>query len=232
MPRYYPINLELSRRLCVVIGGGSVATRRVLGLLDAGAKVKIVSPEISPELQGRANAGELEWIAAPYSADVLMGAALVFIATNRRDVNLQARTDAQSLGILVNAADDAESGDFVVPASFRRGDLILSIATGGATPAFAAEIRRELENRFGPEYAGYVELLGQMRDYIKETQPSEAKRRAAHSRLLALESELLILLRENRNADALARAKEEVEEKAEARSQKSEEMPPPASAPA
>ena len=222
MPRYYPLNLDLSRRLCVVIGGGSVATRRVSGLLDAGAKVKVISPEISPELQNRVTANELEWIAAPYSAEVFTGASLAFIATDNRGVNLQARTDAQALGIPVNAADEAEAGDFVVPAVLRRGEFLLSIATGGANPAFAAEIRRELETRFGPEYAGYVELLGQMRDYIKETQPSEAKRRAAHSRLLALESELLPLLREGRNADALERAREEVEEKTENRKQKTE----------
>ena len=227
MPRYYPMNLDVSRRLCVVIGGGGVATRRVLGLLDAGARVRVVSPEISPELKARAEAGELEHLAAPYSAASLSGAALIFIATNRPDVNAQARTDAQALGILVNAADAAETGDFVVPAVLRRGDLLISVATGGATPAFAAEIRRELETRFGPEYADYVELLGRMRDYIKETQPSEAKRRAAHSRLLAIENDLLALLREGRSADALARARGEVEGKPEVRSQKSEENIPP-----
>ena len=208
MPRYYPMNLDVSGRLCAVIGGGSVATRRVAGLLDAGAKIKVVSPEISPELRTRSEAGELEWIGEPYSAAVLSGAFLVFIATSRPEVNLQARKDAKAAGILVNAADEAESGDFVVPAVLRRGEFIISLATGGASPAFVAEVRRELENRFGPEYAGYVELLGQMRDYIKETQPSEAKRRAAHSRLLALESELLALLKEERKSDALTLARE------------------------
>ncbi len=213
MPLYYPINLDVSHRSCVVIGGGSVAARRVAGLLDAGATVRVVSPEITPDLQVKSDAGMLEWIAAPYSAEVLAGASLVFTATNRPEVNRQARTDAQALGIWVNAADEAELGDFVCPAVLRRSEFLIAIATGGAMPAFAAETRRELENRFGPEYGPYVELLGRMRLYIKETLPSEATRRAATSRLLAIESELLALLREGRSAEALERAQEETKEK-------------------
>ena len=198
-----------------------MATRRVAGLLEAGAKVRVVSPEISAELQARADVGEMETIAAPYAAEFLEGAFLVFVATNDSAVNAQARRDAQARNLLVNAAEAPEAGDFIVPATVRRGDLLLSVTTGGATPTLAAEIRRELEARFGPEYAEYVELLGRLRDYIKEKNTSEPKRRAAHSRLLAIETELLTLLREGQSAKAAARAREEIE-KTEDRKQKSE----------
>ena len=196
MPVYYPVYLAISGRRCVVVGGGQVAQRRVAGLREAGASVCVVSPALTPELQTLADAKAIETIVSTYRAAHIEGAFLAVAATDNRAVNAQVIADAQARHVLINAADAAEDGDFIVPATVRRGDLCISVATGGNTPTLTAKLSRELAAQFGPEWADYVELSGTMRDYIK-TRIAEPERRAAHARLIASEAELLALLREN-----------------------------------
>jgi precorrin-2 dehydrogenase / sirohydrochlorin ferrochelatase len=211
MSRYYPIYMSLAGRVCLVVGGGSVAERKVQGLLEAGARVHVVSPEVTPTLRQLGAAGEIEIVLGRYEAHCLAEAALAFAATNVREVNAQVASDARARGIPVNVADAPEEGDFIVPSVVRRGDFCLSISTGGNHPLLAARLGAEMEARFGPEYGEFVELLGQMRDYIKEKTPSLPLRREALARLLEYEEELRALLRENKSEQALERAKEVTE---------------------
>ena len=205
MPAYYPIYLAISGRLCVVVGGGAVAERRIIGLREAGAKIKVVSPTLTPELQKLADANSIEAIVSIYEAVHLNDAFLVVAATNYRAVNAQVIADAQARALLVNAADALEEGDYIVPAVVRRGALCLSVATGGNTPTLTARLSRELAAQFGPEWANYVHLCGAMRDLIKENF-AEPERRAVHARLTSAETELLALLREDRTEAAYALA--------------------------
>jgi precorrin-2 dehydrogenase/sirohydrochlorin ferrochelatase len=191
MPRYYPLYLDLGSRVCLVVGGGAVAERRVQGLLEAGAEVRVVSPTLTPGLQEQANAQTIRHLAGVYEPGMLAGVTLVVAATNVRAVNAQVVVDAQASRILVNAADAPDEGDYIVPSVVRRGELCLSISTGGANPMLAARLAAELETRFGPEYALYVELLGQMRVYIKRTTDATGLRRRALADLLDAEPLLL-----------------------------------------
>lgn len=195
MTRYYPIYLDITGRLCLVVGGGPVAERKVRGLLEAGAQVRAVSPEFNSNLKSLAESGEIEAIFAPYQSVHLAGVSLVFAATNRREVNAQILTEAEAAGIPANAADAGEQGRFILPSVVRRGDLCISISTGGNSPLLAARLCREMETRFGPEYEAYVELLGHIRDYAMTLEPDPVRRRTAMNSVLDREQTLLDLLK-------------------------------------
>lgn len=191
MPRYYPIYLDLVGRPCLVVGGGAVAERRVLGLQEAGAAVRVVSPALTPALRMQAEHSAIEYRQGVYDSSALEGVVLAVAATDSRAVNACVVADAQALRIPVNAADAPDDGDYIVPSVVRRGDLCVSISTGGANPMLAARLAAEIETRFGPEYADYVELLGQFRLYIKSKTLVTALRRRALAELLAAEPLLL-----------------------------------------
>lgn len=206
MPRYYPLFLDLSDTLCLVVGGGAVAERKVLGLLEAGSSVRVVSPVFTPTLESLAAAGRIEAICAPYERAQLTGVSLVFAATNDRQVNAQIASDAAAQNLPVNVADAPHEGDFITPSVVRRGDLCIAITTGGNNPTLTARLAEELETRFGPEYAEFVQLLGRMRDKIKTTTTDPEARRRAFTHLLDAEVELCRLLQVGQNEAAIAQA--------------------------
>jgi len=212
MHRYYPIYLDIVGEDCLIVGGGGVAARKAVELVEAGARVCVVSPVVKPALQGLADGGVIEIILAPYDASFLANKRLVFAATDRRDVNAQVALDARARHIAVNVVDAPEEGDFVTPAVVRRGELCLSISTGGASPLLAGRLREEMERRFGPEYGDFVELMGRMRAYIKRMTDDPARRRDALTRLVDAESALCAHLREGRFQEAQAAAEALVDE--------------------
>ena len=148
----YPIFLDLSGRRCVVVGGGEVANRKARKLLQARAEVVVISPEVRPELESVA----AEVHRRPYEDGDLEGAYLAFAATDAREVNAAVAAEAKGRGIPVNVADSPSEGDFALPSVLRRGRLQVAVSTGGASPALARRIRGELEELFGPEWAGVV----------------------------------------------------------------------------
>ena len=149
----YPIFLDLAGRRCVVVGGGEVASRKARKLLQAGADVVMISPEVKNELAGRG----LEIHERPYRPGDLEGAYLAFTATDSREVNAAVAREARERGIPANVADRPSEGDFALPATLSRGRLQVAVSTGGASPALARRIRGELEGLFGPEWADLVE---------------------------------------------------------------------------
>jgi len=202
MTSYYPVHLDLTGKVCLVVGGGVVAERKVEGLLEAGAIVRVVSPQVTTTLQGYSSEGRVKLWLEPYQNDHLEGATLVFCATNNEEVNAHVVAEAKAQGIFVNAANAFEAGDFIVPSVVRRGELCISLATGGSNPMFTARLAGELSARFGPEYEGYMQLLRHMRHYIKGRAQSPEARRGALAGLLDEETKLLALLREDRIAEA------------------------------
>jgi precorrin-2 dehydrogenase/sirohydrochlorin ferrochelatase len=161
----YPIFLDLSGRRCVVVGGGGVAKRKARKLLQAHARVVVISPDIAPELKSVA----VEVHRRPYREGDLEGAYLAFAATNVREVNAAVAREAKERGIPINVADKPSEGDFALPSTLRRGRLQVAVSTGGASPTLARRIRGELEEAFGPEWAGIVEEFNAARRNGRET---------------------------------------------------------------
>jgi precorrin-2 dehydrogenase/sirohydrochlorin ferrochelatase len=150
----------------LVVGGGLVAERKVRSLLEAGARVRVISPGLSSALQTLVDAGEIEYRPGIYRSGDVEGAFLVISATNDSEVNRLVARDCTARRILLNAVDDPEHCNFYVPATVRRGDLAIAISTGGQSPLLARKIREQLEREFGAHYGDYLALLGGIRHNI------------------------------------------------------------------
>jgi len=155
----YPIFAVIEDKPCLVVGGGAVGERKVADLMVAGARVTVVSRTLTPELAALASRGEISYLPEDFRESQVEGMALVMAATDDPEVNAAVSAAAQARAIWVNVADAPEYCTFIVPAQVRRGDLTLAISTGGASPALARQVREELQQHFGPEYAPYLDLL-------------------------------------------------------------------------
>ena len=173
----YPIALNGQRLRALVVGGGVVGTRKALALLEAGADVRVVAPEVSAELARVEAQNRLAVLRAPYGPDVLGDATLVIAATSSRDVNSTVAADARERGKLVNVADAPEEGDFHGMAVHRSGDLTIAVSTGGV-PGAAARIRDSLATRFDARYEQALSALHRMRTRLRAAD-TEAWNRAA-----------------------------------------------------
>lgn len=172
--RYFPVNLDMRGCRAVIAGGGSVAARKCSRLIDAGADVVVIAPEMNEQLKELEQTGSITLIQRRYSPDDLSGAVLVFAATDDRALNRTIAEEAKSRGIAVNVVDDPDAGTFVLPAALARGDLLLTVSTGGRCPALAAGIRRDLEGRFGNEYALVTDIMGAVREKLLTEKGSNA----------------------------------------------------------
>ena len=161
--RYYPINLDIQNRNCLVVGGGRVGTRKVMTLLKCGAKVTVVSPEISESLQALEKSTSLTLKARPYRTADLKGMFLVIGATDNEPLNRQISSDAESRSTLCNIADRPAVCNFILPSIVQRKDLVITISTSGKSPALAKKLRKTLESQFGEEYGDFLNLLGAIR---------------------------------------------------------------------
>jgi precorrin-2 dehydrogenase/sirohydrochlorin ferrochelatase len=166
--RYYPVCLDIKDRSCLVVGGGGVGTRKTKGLLAAGARVTVVSPEISPELNALVP-GQIQWRQSGYCPEDLDGMFLVFGATDDEALNRRIYDDAGRRNMLCNIADRPESCSFILPSVVHRGDLLIAISTSGKSPAFAKKLRQDLEKRYGEEIALFLDLMGAVRERLLGT---------------------------------------------------------------
>ncbi len=204
--RLYPISLNLTNRLCLVVGGGKVAERKIKALLAHGALVRLISPDATEALQVLAASGKIEWRREAYTAggtEVMGGVFLVMACTDNRAVNAEVTRNAQAQSLLVLCADDPDAGNFVSPAQITRGDLALTVSTGGSSPTLAAVLRERLEAEFGPEWTQLVEIIGRQREAIKAIR-DETKRKAAVRRVLN-DKEFHALLLDGKHLEAEAR---------------------------
>ncbi len=160
----YPVCLEIAGQRCTVVGGGSVAERKVVGLLAVGAQVRVISPKLTDILTGLAAEGRVEWLERGYEPGDLVGALLVFAATDCREIQEAVVRETTRTGQLVNVIDAPLSCSFQVPAVVRRGELTLAVSTGGKSPAVAAMVRGQLEEKFGMEYDQLLDLMARIRE--------------------------------------------------------------------
>ncbi|MCL1980652.1 MAG: bifunctional precorrin-2 dehydrogenase/sirohydrochlorin ferrochelatase [Proteobacteria bacterium] len=180
----YPLALNIDQRLCVVVGGGRVAERKVWGILAAGGRVRLISPTATPGLIELADRQAIAWTCKPYTRADLDGACLVFAATNSAAVQRAVHRDARAAGLLVNVADAPELCDFQVPATIRRGDLTISVATGGKSPAVAAMVKQRLDRFLGEEYGWLTALAALLREQILAAEPDSERTRELFGQLL------------------------------------------------
>ncbi|HEX3037056.1 MAG TPA: bifunctional precorrin-2 dehydrogenase/sirohydrochlorin ferrochelatase [Thermodesulfobacteriota bacterium] len=211
---YYPLNLNLRGKKCIVVGGGKVAERKIIGLLDCKADVTVISPKLTPKLEELVNKNKISYVSRNYRQGDLAcseslspaqdklslsnRAYLVIASTDNRKVNRQVGEEAGRLGILVNVVSAPKHSDFTVPGVLRRGSLMVTVSTSGKSPAFSRRLRLELEKTLGEEYEIFTELLGAVRKKFRSLPPE--KRRRIHTEVAT--SEIPELLRSKKYNEA------------------------------
>lgn len=184
----YPIFLNLESKRAVVIGAGSVATRKILSLLDSKARIVIVAEKIDQALKTRCKNSDIEFVQAKYSKEYLTGATIVFAATNDKKVNEQIYKDCQQAEALCNVADEPELCNFFVPAVAKRGGLQIAVCTEGYSPSYAGHIRQKLENIFTEKHGEFLAELEIIRKQIIEKVPDAEERKKILGQLVSDES--------------------------------------------
>ena len=197
---YYPVFLDLDRTRCLVIGGGTIAERKVEALLAAGGEVTLISPELTAALHALEAAGRLTVQHRSYQRGDLEAVALVIAATDDPALQQQIAAAAQQANILCNIVDQPALCSFIVPAVMQKGDLTIAVSTNGASPALAKKIGQDLADQFGPEYALALRLLRRIRERLRHEQRSAQDRQRLLTGLAA--SPLLDYLRD-RQTDKL-----------------------------
>lgn len=183
MESFCPLHIDLKERSCLVIGGGTVAERKVKVMLSYKARVTVVSPQLNPALDDLVSAKKITYLADIYRPAYLKDIFLVICAADMEAVNRQAAADCIARGILVNSASEPENCTFFLPAIFKNGPLTIAVSTAGSSPALARRIRDQLSGDFGPHYGEFAALLKDTRPKIMVRVKDQRKRRALFSYL-------------------------------------------------
>ncbi len=164
---HYPLFVSLEQRVCLVVGGGAVAERKIRSILPCGGRVQVVARNLTPWLKTQWDEGKVRLVAEVYTSDHLRDVDLVFAATSDFALNRRIAEDAARCRLWCNMATEPERGSFIVPSVVRRGPLTLAVSTGGASPAVAVQIRQRLEREFGAEWAILLRLMALLRASIQ-----------------------------------------------------------------
>jgi precorrin-2 dehydrogenase/sirohydrochlorin ferrochelatase len=178
MPKYYPIFIDIEGAQVLVVGGGTVAFRKIETLLDHGARVNVVTKKLHPGLEALVSKDRIRLLGSKFEPSHLDGMRLVIAATDDKETNREVSAAARERELPVNAVDQPPDCTFIVPAVVRRGALTIAVSTSGNSPALASKIRRRLEGEFGREYETYIALLGSIRTHLLQLQatPEENSR--------------------------------------------------------
>ncbi|MEN9595529.1 MAG: hypothetical protein RLY23_2012 [Actinomycetota bacterium] len=163
----YPVGLVVDGKRCVIVGGGRIATRRLTALLEAGADIQVIAPEASPEMASMAERGLITWHRRGFAPQDLDGAWLVLSATGNLQVDQEVARCATERRVWVASADDPSASTASIPTVLRRGDLLLTLSTGGRSPALAAWLKDRLSEEFGPEYETLLDVMAEIREEQK-----------------------------------------------------------------
>jgi precorrin-2 dehydrogenase/sirohydrochlorin ferrochelatase len=207
---YYPVFLDLHDRWVLVVGGGQVAERKVTQLLESGARVRVVSLDLTLRLTQLAQAGRIAYRQGEFDERDLDGVWLAIGATDDSRVNKQVAQAAAPRNVFCNIVDVPSLCSFLSPAIVMRGDVQIAISTSGRSPALAQRLKREIATQVGPEYAQLADLMSQWRSQVMEKIPHQQQRAEVFHRLV--ESDILDLLRAGRRDEAEQRARELIEQ--------------------
>lgn len=197
--KYYPVHLDIRNRHCLVVGGGSVATRKTETLLDCGAKVIVISPQASGKLQQLAQTGSITLKKRGYRTTDLEDIFLVIGATDDETLNRQISHDAEMRNTLCNIADRPEVCNFILPSIVHRGDLVITISTSGKSPALSKHLRKTLQNQFGEEYDAFLQLMGSIRQkLLSQSHEPETHKQLFHQ---LINNGLLDLIRDGKKKE-------------------------------
>ena len=206
---YYPIFIDIEDRSVLIVGGGEVCTRKAETMLKYGARVTVVSPQFSDELQQWADEGKLRLRRKLYEESDLEGAHIVIASTDDQSANERVAADCRAHRIPVNVVDVTPLCEFIVPAIVDKGSVHIAISTGGKSPALARTLKEDLQRMIGPEYAVVNDILGALREGAKSVLETDVDRKHFFDRILA--RGILDMLREGRRADAYRAIAEECE---------------------
>ncbi|MGH9767172.1 MAG: precorrin-2 dehydrogenase/sirohydrochlorin ferrochelatase family protein [Blastocatellia bacterium] len=198
--RYYPIYLDLKGRDVSVVGGGAIAEGKALQLVEAGARVTVVSPALTEELGRLVESGEITHRNGYFVEEDLSGEVLVISATDDRKVNETVANAAAARGLLYNVVDQPDLCNFITPALVSRGDLQISVSTGGGSPTLTQRVKREVAALIGEEYGVLLEIAAEMRAEAKD-RIGDFERRKNVLRAF-VESEAIELIRAGRTDEA------------------------------
>ena len=201
MPDYYPVYLNLAGKSCVIIGGGTIAQGKVGGLLQAGCRITVISPDATPGIRNAAQRGDITWLERTYRPGDLEGAFIGVAATNVWHVNREIYEEAERLGVLLNVVDDPDLCSFIAPSVVKREPVTLAISTGGASPALARKLRETLAHAEALEWADLADVLAQARRIVKEKRVAVDPERWQ----CCINRELLSMAQDGRSEEALQR---------------------------
>jgi len=176
MKKYYPVMLDIKAKACLVVGGGFISYRKTLSLLQYGASITVISPDLCKEIQDLVDSDKILWIKDYYKSDYLKNIFIVFAATNDENVNQKIYNDSKNKNILVNVVDVPELCDFIMPAVMQQGDLTIAVSTNGKSPTLAKRICEDLSKNFDVNYAVFIDILGEMREKVTTNITSQTKR--------------------------------------------------------
>lgn len=185
MPNY-PLMLKMEGRNVVVVGGGKVAYRKVVSLLEANANVTVVSPHIIRQLLSFVKSNDVKWICAPFQPEYIENAEFIIAATNDRKTNEEVYK-AKKPFQWINVVDEPQFCDFFVPATVQRGKLSIAVSTSGASPLLARKIKKEIADLYDERYESYVDFLYKARKIIQTSIPSEKRRKELFQQLIKID---------------------------------------------
>ena len=183
--KFYPINLNVENKKCFVVGGGKVAARKISGLLDSGAKVEVISPEVCEEILHLAAQKKITLIQEKYSAEKISTGMILIAATNDFELNKKILRDGRNKNFLVNVVEG--ESDFNVPSKVERGDFLLTISTGGNSPAFSKFVRENLDQEFSADFGEGLKIISQKRQEVKKLLQNHEDRKNFWRRILTPE---------------------------------------------
>ena len=195
---YFPMYVDIEQKMCIVVGGGSIATGKVAQLLEFGAAVTVIAPDVTEQLKALVQAGSITWYPYAFSQGsgeilendhkvlaMIQSSTLVVAATNVPEVNQYVSMLCKKHRIPVNVVDEKELCTFFFPAIVKRDEVVVSVSTSGSSPALAAKLRRELETQVPEAYGKAAKSLGECREYVRAKVSDSRLRKKVFERLLA-----------------------------------------------
>lgn len=197
--KYYPINVDITDKRCVVLGGGRVAQRKVESLLKCKGAVTVISPSLTPRLKELQSLGKIKNVCREYQSGDIDDAFVVFCATNDSNINERAAHEAKTRGVLFNVVDMPKMCNFIVPSVVHREDLVITVCTSGKSPALAKRIRKELETAYGKEYGLFLILMGAIREKLLKISSDSQMNKKTFYRLI--DSDILDYIKEGKKEE-------------------------------